>query len=55
MLPLHQQTVQHTLFARAEEFIWKNARLLERQLFAYHFKGGSRESVVAALRIDIIE
>ena len=47
---MHQQTVQHTLFARAEEFIWKNARLLERQLFAYHFKGGSRESVVAALR-----
>lgn len=37
-------------FARAEEFIWKNARLLERQRFAYHFKGGSRENVLAALR-----
>jgi hypothetical protein len=37
-------------FARGEEFIWKNARLLERQRFAYHFKGGSRESVLTALR-----
>jgi|ETNmetMinimDraft_35_1059890.scaffolds.fasta_scaffold259145_1 hypothetical protein len=39
-----------TLFERAEVFIWKNARLLERQLFAYHFKSGSREAVVEAIR-----
>jgi hypothetical protein len=38
------------LFARAETFIWSNARLLERQLFAYHFRGGSRHAVLAALR-----
>lgn len=40
----------NTLFARAETFIWNNARLLERQLFAYHFRGGSREAVLATLR-----
>lgn len=38
-----------TVFARAEEFIWQNARVLERQLFAYHFKSGSRAAVLAAL------
>lgn len=38
-----------TVFARAEQFLWQNARLLERQLFAYHFKGGSRANVLAAL------
>ena len=38
------------LLARAETFIWSNARLLERRLFAYHFRGGSREAVLAALR-----
>lgn len=37
-------------FARAEMFVWSNARLLERHLFAYHFHGGSREAVLAALR-----
>ena len=40
----------NNLFAHAETFIWSNARLLERQLFAYHFRGGSREAVLAALR-----
>ena len=40
----------HTIFEQAEAFIWKNARLLERQRFAYHFKDGSREAVLAALR-----
>jgi hypothetical protein len=38
------------VFARAETFIWSNARLLERRLFAYHFRGGSRQAVLAALR-----
>jgi hypothetical protein len=42
--------MSHDFFAGAEEFIWNNARLLERQLFAYHFKGGSRESVLTTLR-----
>ena len=31
--------MNHTIFDRAEKFIYNNARLLERQLFAYHFKG----------------
>lgn len=33
----------------AQIFIWNNARLLERQLFAYLFKGGKRGPVIAAL------
>jgi hypothetical protein len=37
------------IFARAEEFVWKNARLLDRRLFAFEFRGGSREAVLAAL------
>ena len=28
-----------TILARAEEFMWSNARLLERRLFAHLFKG----------------
>jgi hypothetical protein len=39
-----------TILARAEEFIWSNARLLERQLFAHLFKGAAAEPVRAALR-----
>ena len=35
---------------RAETFLWRNARLLERLRFAFHFRGGSRDGVVAALR-----
>jgi hypothetical protein len=41
--------MNNTVFARAAEFIWQNARLLERRLFAYHFQGGSRTEVLAAL------
>jgi hypothetical protein len=33
----------------AENFIWLNARLLDRHRYAYLFKGGSRDAVVAAL------
>lgn len=42
--------MSHAIFDRAEAFIWNNARLLDRQRFAYHFKGGSREAAIAALR-----
>lgn len=35
--------------ARAAEFIWINARLLDRRRFAYHFTGGTREAVLTAL------
>ncbi len=38
------------LLTNAEEFLWKNARLLERQGFRYHFQQGTREAVLNALR-----
>jgi len=37
------------IFTRAETFIWKNARLLERSLFAFHFQNGSSQAVLSAL------
>lgn len=39
----------NSIFQKAEQFIWTNARLLERRLFAYHFKNESADSVVQAL------
>lgn len=38
------------IFQRAEEFMWHNARLLERMRFAFHFQHGSPDAVLAALR-----
>ncbi|MCX6069061.1 MAG: hypothetical protein NT121_25505 [Chloroflexi bacterium] len=38
------------LFEQAEEFIWHNARLLERRLFDFHFRSGSSQAVLSALR-----
>src|SRR6476661_1273963 len=38
-----------TMLARAEEFMWSNARLLERRQFAHLFKGASAEPVRAAV------
>jgi hypothetical protein len=35
---------------RAEQFLWVNARLLDRLRFEYLFRGGSRERALAALR-----
>jgi hypothetical protein len=35
---------------KAEEFLWLNARLVDRLRFEFHFRGGDRERVVAALR-----
>lgn len=37
-------------FARAREFIFKNARPLDRSLFEYLFEDGTREAVVEELR-----
>jgi hypothetical protein len=34
----------------AEQFVWRNARLLERHRFAHMFRDGSPEPVLAALR-----
>lgn len=41
--------MSQTVLERAETFIWKNARLLERHLFAYHFKDGPPAPVVSTL------
>src|SRR5262245_43649496 len=35
--------------AAAEEFVWRNARLIDRRRYEYLFAGGSAEPVVAAL------
>ena len=35
---------------RAEDFIWRNARLLERSLFAHLFGRGSSQAILSALR-----
>ncbi|WP_328563025.1 hypothetical protein [Streptomyces coelicoflavus] len=35
--------------ARAEHFVWLTARVLERRLFAYHFRGGDPGPVETAL------
>lgn len=37
-------------FNMAREFIYKNARLLDRRRFEYHFEGGSVENVIGALK-----
>jgi hypothetical protein len=39
----------NNLFERGEEFIWHNARLIERQLFDFHFRSGSAQAVLSAL------
>jgi hypothetical protein len=36
--------------ARCADFVWRNARLLDRYRFAHHFLGGSAEPVLTALR-----
>jgi len=41
--------MSESILDRAETFIWKNARLLERHLFAYHFKDGPKEAVISTL------
>ncbi len=38
-----------TPLARAEQFVWLSARVLEQRRFAYHFLGGDAEAVEAAL------
>lgn len=43
-------TTEPPVFARAADFIWRNARLLDRQRFARLFLGAPAAPVVAALR-----
>jgi hypothetical protein len=39
--------MNQSVFERGEAFIWQNARLLERQLFAYHFYDGGNSGVTS--------
>ncbi|SPE99313.1 hypothetical protein [Streptomyces sp. MA5143a] len=39
----------HTPLARAEQFVWLTARVLEQRRFAYHFLDGSADAVETAL------
>ncbi len=41
---------EHQILNRAKQFIYNNARLLDRTRYEYHFEGGSKEAVIAALR-----
>lgn len=41
---------EHTILDHAEQFLWSNARLLERHLFAHVFRRGAAEPAQAALR-----
>jgi hypothetical protein len=41
--------LSHKAFARAEAFMNETGRPLERTLFAFHFKHGSRDAVIAEL------
>jgi hypothetical protein len=45
----HSTTLSREAFARAEVFINKTARPLERALFAFYFTHGSRDAVIAEL------
>ncbi|WP_433324876.1 hypothetical protein [Spirillospora sp. CA-294931] len=44
------KTLDASDLARAEEFLRLNARLIDRRRFALHFRGGSAQALVAALR-----
>ncbi|GAA4321301.1 hypothetical protein GCM10023086_45920 [Streptomyces venetus] len=39
----------HSAVARAERFVWLTARVLERRLFAHHFRGATADPVETAL------
>lgn len=43
--------INHNVLERAKTFIYSHARLLDRMRFAYLFENGSKDRVVAALRV----
>ncbi|MPY61326.1 hypothetical protein [Streptomyces spongiae] len=47
--PLPPTPTAHSPLARAEQFVWLTARVLEQRRFAYHFLGGSADAVETAL------
>ncbi|MGP2439956.1 hypothetical protein [Streptomyces sp. JW3] len=48
-VPLPPTPTARSPLARAEHFVWLTARVLERHLFAYHFRGGAAAPVETAL------
>ncbi len=42
--------MSNKIFNRAADFIWRHARLLDRNRFAFHFLGGPRSAVLVSLR-----
>lgn len=48
-LPLPPTPTAHSPLARAEQFVWLTARVLEQRLFAYHFRAAGAASVETAL------
>ncbi|MFD9027169.1 hypothetical protein ACFVY5_22125, partial [Streptomyces parvulus] len=49
LTPTPRALVAHPSLARAEQFVWRTARVLEQRLFAYHFRGGDAAPVETAL------
>ncbi|WP_221358410.1 hypothetical protein [Streptomyces beigongshangae] len=47
--PLAPTPPAHTPVARAEQFVWLTARVLEQRRFEYHFLGGGADAVETAL------
>ena len=47
--PLPSSSPAHNPLARAEQFVWLTARVLEQRRFAYHFLDGSADAVETAL------
>lgn len=47
--PLPPTPPARSPLARAEQFVWLTARVLEQRRFAYHFLGGSADAVETAL------
>ncbi|MFG2000170.1 hypothetical protein ACGFNU_13560 [Spirillospora sp. NPDC048911] len=44
------KTIDTERLARAEDFMRRNARLIDRHRFAFHFRGGPAAAITAALR-----
>ncbi|MFV0133275.1 hypothetical protein ACLGIH_08545 [Streptomyces sp. HMX87] len=47
--PLPATPAAHSPLARAEQFVWLTARVLEQRLFAHHFRDGGADPVETAL------
>ncbi|KAB2342730.1 hypothetical protein [Actinomadura rudentiformis] len=50
MNTIDPETIDPERLARAEDFMRRNARLIDRHRFAFHFRGGPATAITAALR-----